>query len=400
MAFNLNRLSYKKPMSEAVTSLADSFRTTDNSEHSYFVEACKFAEEMDNMMVEMNRSFYGSICESQGSTVLIHEGFSDWVDTFKKLLKKVIDFLHALLNKFWVGLNMLIKREAFIKDHKKDFIKFNDNHKFHMNIFTFTFDNNIPEETAIYSSLDLNSLDAIKDKNLYKDFKDSFNTGDGNANYETKSGGISAKTDNIGAIEKSSEELYKNLKDELDNDTYYDLVRGRFLGKPETRVDSVDYSKDLFEVFRDGQSGKEDHEFEYSDIQDALARFENYERIKKDLTKKKNAAEKEYKAVEKELDGLVKKGKDKKITIKGINGDKEFVVGSDVAINKYDLYIKTLSTMVHEVSNLHTIAFSARLDAYKDCFKQDKTILYKALYRILGNIKTGERKYSTPKESD
>ena len=184
--------------------------------------------------------------------------------------------------------------KAFIKDHKKDFIKFNDNHKFHMNIFTFTFDNNIPEETAIYSSLDLTSLDAIQDKNFYKDFKDSFNTSGGDANYETVSGGISAKSDKVGDIETKSEELYKKLKEELDNDTYYDLVRGRFLGQPGTRVDSVDYSKDLFEVFRDGQSGKEDHEFEYSDIQDALARFENYERIKKDLTKKKNAAEKEY----------------------------------------------------------------------------------------------------------
>ena len=53
--------------------------------------------------------------------------------------------------------------------------------------------------------------------------------------------------------------------------------------------------------------------------------------------------------------------------------------------------MKARANEVNEVASIHTIAFSARLDAYKDQFNQDKTILYKALYRILGNIKTGVR---------
>ena len=32
---------------------------------------------------------------------------------------------------------------------------------------------------------------------------------------------------------------------------------------------------------------------------------------------------------------------------------------------------------------IHTQAFSAKLEAAKDCFKQDKAILYKALQKIV-----------------
>ena len=65
-------------------------------------------------------------------------------------------------------------------------------------------------------------------------------------------------------------------------------------------------------------------------------------------------------------------------------------MGSEAA-RKYESMIKMQANAIQEISNLHTTAFAARLDAYKDQFNQDKTILYKALYRILGNIKTGER---------
>lgn len=396
MKFNLNRLSIKTtPLAESVTSLHSSYLTNDQMQHSFFAEACEFCSVVDNEMLELNREFYGSICESEGNRVLVHESFSDWVSSFKKLMKKIIDFLHALLNKFLVGINMLIKREGFIKNHKDTLKKFNENHKFHMNVFTFTFDNDVPVETAIY---DAGSIEKIYG------FSDNI-TPDGSANSKIDGGLAGVYTTNYNGKNKMSlaadaetklNKSYEAFIDSLDSGEFYDTIRGKFLGYTNgERVDSTDYSKDLFEKFRDGQSGKEDKEFDYTEVQSAYLRFDSYERIKKDLIKKKNNAEKAYKEIEKKIDKMVTKGKDGNITIDALNSGNEFYAGNSSAISKFEYYVKAISNMVHEVSNLHSIAFSARLDAYKDQFAQDKTILYKALYRIMGNIKTGERKYST-----
>lgn len=410
--FNMNRLSYKNPIMESGMDLSTSFSSIDSMNHSYFAEGCMFCSTMDNYMMVMERTLYSTICESSGSRVIVNEGFSDWFDSFKTLLKKVVDFLHALLNKFIVALNMFLKREAFIKNHKKDFSKFNDNHKFHMNVFTFTFDNEVPLANAIYTTSDIGKV-----------FKNKYNGRDYNpfsGNYEVlkDDGYFTQSDDKDGAktyrLDTSKDKgdtsyftrVYNEFKRQIDDGEYYDKVRGEMLGYQEgTRIDASDYSKELFEKFRDGQSGKDEHEFEYSDIQDALLRFEAHDHVKKHMEKLKKDAEKEYKEVIKVLDHLVKKGKDGNIKISGgeIPGapsDVEIDLGSDTAASKVNMLVKAMSNMVHEVSNIHTIGFTARLDAYKDCFKQDKSILYSALYRILGNIRTGERKYSTPKESD
>ena len=413
--FNMNRLSYKNPIVESGMDLSTSFNSIDSMNHSYFAEGCMFCSTMDNYMMVMERTLYSTICESSGSRVIVNEGFSDWFDSFKTLLKKVVDFLHALLNKFIVALNMFIKREAFIKNHKKDINKFNDNHKFHMNVFTFTFDNDVPLANAIYTTSDIGAVFSNKygaDNNL--DF-DPF-AADHYRMEKISRGGKETKANgnyfdaNHKLLAKGNashfEAIYNEFKRQIDDGEYYDKIRGEMLGYQKgTRIDASDYSKELFEKFRDGQSGKDEKEFEYGDVQDALLRFDAYNHVKKHMEKLKKDAEKEYKEVVKVLDHLVKKGKDGNITISGdrIPGapsDVEINLGTDTAASKVYMLVKAMSNMVHEVSNIHTIGFTARLDAYKDCFKQDKSILYSALYRILGNIRTGERKYSTPKESD
>ena len=130
--FDLNRLapSTSNVVTEGAISLNESFANSDRHDHSYVNEALEFLTNLDNEMLEANIVFYGALCESEGNDMLITESFSDWMDTFKKIIKKVVDFLKALLNKFLVGINMLIKREKYLKDHKKDFNKFNENHKF------------------------------------------------------------------------------------------------------------------------------------------------------------------------------------------------------------------------------------------------------------------------------
>ena len=46
-------------------------------------------------------------------------------------------------------------------------------------------------------------------------------------------------------------------------------------------------------------------------------------------------------------------------------------------------WLKIQSSKVNQMCQIHTQAFSAKLEAAKDCFKQDKQILNKAIQKIL-----------------
>lgn len=409
--FNLHRLNNKglNTINEEVIAIDNSKWDNDITNHSYFVEACQFCESVDRDIYNINTRFYRSLCESSGSEVIVHESFGDWWDSFKKIIKKIVDFLHALINKFLVGINMLISRENFIKDHEKDLSKFNDNHKFHMNIFNFTIDKNIPPASAIYDAAELSKVDFLgsgkvshqKDSSNFGEFlKDNYNTAETNASGVATGAKTFNPSTNAGDLETKLNTAYDKFKDETSDGEFYDKIRGLLLDAPGTRVDSTDFSRELFEVFRDGQSGKEEHEFDSGDITDAMSRFKRYKEIKKVVEKQRKDAEKEYKRVEKDIEKLVDKAKDGRITIHGtfaagydVDG-KEIATGSTAIANKMETFVKAIANVVHEVGNLHSIAFGAKLDAYKDCFNQDKQILYSALYRILGNISTGKRKYS------
>ena len=409
--FNLARLNNKglNTINESLITLDRNKWDYDILNHSFFVEACQFCEKTDLEMYNLNTSLYRNICESAGNDIVVQEAFEGFWDGFKTIIKKIVDFLHALINKFWTGINMILSRESFIRDHEKDLRKFNENHKFTMSIFNFTMDNNIPVSTAIYDSTNLLKVDFLGQKSDYstndstlKDFVSTHYTATAasgatpaSISFKDKAGTGTPYT--ASEIERDLNTQYSKFKDTLNEGDFYDKIRGMFLDKKGTRVDSVDYSKELFEAFRDGQSKKEDHEFESMDIDDAYDRFKRYKDLKKTVTKQRSEAEKEYKRVEKEIEKMITKAKDGKVTLHGFSDDfdeVEFNTGNASVANKLDVYLKAISSMVHEVGNLHSIAFGARLDAYKDCFKQDKQILYSALYRILGNISTGIRRYS------
>lgn len=407
--FNLHRLNNKglNTVNEELITIDNTMWDNDIQNHSFFIEACRFCESIDREVYKTNTKFYRSLCESAGNEIVIHESFGDWWDSFKKIIKKVVDFLHALINKFLVGINMLIGREKFIKDHEKDLTYFNDNHKFHMNIFNFTLDKNIPPATAIYDSTKLGEVDYLgtgkvdhqtySGDNFGQFLSNNYEQDKSTKEYNLKknSGGTLVK--DASKIEDELSKSYDKFRDETSDGEFYDKVRGLLLDQAGTRIDSVDFSRELFEAFRDGQSGKEEHEFDSGDINDALSRFKRYKDIKKTIDKQRKDAEKEYKRVEKEIEKMVDKAKDGKITIRADVAsmkDVEINTGSSAIANKMETFVKAIANVVHEVGNLHSIAFGAKLDAYKDCFKQDKQILYSALYRILGNISTGKRKYS------
>ena len=52
-------------------------------------------------------------------------------------------------------------------------------------------------------------------------------------------------------------------------------------------------------------------------------------------------------------------------------------------LNELDSYFKKLSDVITTISTIHTIAFTAKMDALKEEFLQSKAILYKALSKVV-----------------
>ena len=108
--------------------------------------------------------------------------------------------------------------------------------------------------------------------------------------------------------------------------------------------------------------------------------------MKKNIKKQSKDIESKYQEISKSFDKVTgdfnKAAGTYSVTIDGVNG----TVDKD-AITELDLWCKAKASQIQKISTIHHMAFSAKLDALKDCFKQDKTILYKALYRIKGNSK-------------
>ena len=75
------------------------------------------------------------------------------------------------------------------------------------------------------------------------------------------------------------------------------------------------------------------------------------------------------------MQGNIKKSKD------STDNQQGFSMSADL-MYKLDLYTKAKVDQITEFSNIHTLAFSAKLDALKESYKQDRALLYTALLKI------------------
>ena len=73
----------------------------------------------------------------------------------------------------------------------------------------------------------------------------------------------------------------------------------------------------------------------------------------------------------------------KQINYIGGNELNDLQVFNTSTYDKLKNYYKKWSTIVNQMCTIHTQAFTAKLEAAKDCFKQDKKILYKALQQVV-----------------
>lgn len=380
------------------------------------IRETSFVQEGYNAILEMNafycnaeKEFYHKILESCGDDHIINEGFNEFFDNIKKIIKKFIEWIKKIFKEFAAKLAGLVQSEKYIKKHKDLFNKFSSEDEFEFQGYKFT---HVDTSTIPLANADdvfaAGETEANKTNNYsYLNFSKYFKNDEAGTYYNTVPDITNISFDNVNDNEATrrkvaTEKINKAISDDIDaitdnNEDFYEYFRGRVLGKTE-KLDSKEFSDECFKIFRDDSDSTSSITIDYNFVHEAYRRFDKYKDTTKAIEKLKNDIVKDYEDLEKRLDKMIKYNKDShKLDITSDVGRGSYTTDNLKRIdfsNVHQLYdsstadrmsslLKVYSARVNQMCQIHTQAFTAKLDACKDCFKQDKQILNKAIQHIL-----------------
>lgn len=324
----------------------------------YFATAVNFIKEANQNIVDAKKDLYKSISEATDQYVVL-ESFSDFFSKINDIINKFIQFIKSLVARFITHIQKLIKSDKYINSHKKEFDKFKDTDKFTMNGYTYTFDPNVPAAAA---SVNFN-------KDLFEDLYNS------SKDFDFSVEGINAAIAN------------------MNNNEVYDEFRGNVLQK-DYDISIGEWDTELFKVFRNDDLDTSEIEVDSTLVHKTLNRFATFNSYKKQVEADQKRIQNDYENVKKQVKEIVRGNgnlnmsafiermpQDMKADIKRNNYTNQGIITGDL-MYKLDLYTKIKVDQITEFSNIHTLAFSAKLDALKESYKQDRALLYTALLKV------------------
>lgn len=379
--------------------------------HSFIQEGYDAILEMNAYYCNAEKDFYTKVMGSYGDNHIINESFSDFFNKIKDIIKKFIEWIKKVFKEFVAKLAALVGSEKYIKKNAKLLNKFNSEDEFEFQGYKYTNIDNVSMPVA--AALDaFNGEDAGQDffKNMINKANDE--TGLNYCNHSSSAGGyIKGSELAVGFDETErkrrvevTDKINQALSNSIDSlndslDDYYELFRGRVLGETK-KYDSKEFTDRLFEVFRDDSDSASSITIDSNFVMDAHRRFDKYKDTIKNIEKTQKDIIKDYEDLEKHLDKLIKYNKaDIKIDFDNSSSNSKTTAAiSRLGINSYSngvriydsstadkmqSWLKIQSSKVSQMCQIHTQAFSAKLEAAKDCFKQDKQILNKAIQQVL-----------------
>lgn len=381
----MNTFDLKNVLSEnSNVSTLESFTFSDFSCYNMSLD---FLAESKKEFNEYTKELYASILESEGNEEIITESFDKYFRAITKFIDKFIKFVKNLVSNFFTSLSKLAGNDEYINEKAMEILNdFTKDDEFSIYGYTYTFKSTIPA---------IHALEAFN-----KDFINiDFSNMKGCTNSREKADKIIAKLD----------AQYNEFSYALQSD-WYDIFRGKTILHKEP----ITADKFPVELFRAYRSGKEEAATTKIHVDKKYAikaynEFKDYDSSKKDCINTQNEITKEYDAIKKKIDNMVKRHYDKDLTKLSV----DFFGPGDITMtnidmtkeimNKIDIFIKAKSNQVQQMSSIHLLAFSAKLDALKEQFMQNKKVLYISLRRAKSNIKVpyeAEDQFKTKYECD
>lgn len=365
------------------------YMDTELKNQSFVQEGYDFILEIGRDYMNAEKTFYTEVLGSYGDNEIITESFDGFFNKIKEIINKFIEWIKKVFKQFVTKINALFNNEKYIKKNQKLLNKFESQDEFEFNGYEFT---NI-DKTNIPAA---NAQEAFIDETNGKGYFNNWYTkGDYNDTTDSNRALRNSETETLNTtLDTSLTTLNDNLED------FYDAFRGKVIGKDE-KIDSNDYPNELFSFFRNDENTTSNITIDATYVLEAYRRFDKYKDLVKSIEKTQKDMIKDYEALEKYLDKMIKLTKsDSKNTLSFTSvGSNKYVSGQITALgvtdfsaktvydtstyDKMNNYLKTQSSKVSQMCTIHTQAFSAKLEAAKDQFKQDKKILYKALQQVI-----------------
>lgn len=404
--FSLNNILLENDNSASSSVIdIDNIGYVDNDvqRHSFVQEGYDAILEMNAFYCNAEKEFYTKVMGSYGDSNIINESFSDFFNKIKDIIKKFIEWIKKVFKEFVAKLAALVGSEKYIKKNAKLLNKFNSEDEFEFQGYKYTNIDNVSMPVA--AALDMFN-GTTGQENFFKDIIDNhLKSGSADDYYGTKAEKWNAvdgfddaeRNRRADVTDKLNQALGKSidtLNDSLDD--YYEAFRGRVLGETK-KYDSKEFTDRLFEVFRDDSDSTSSITIDSNFVMDAHRRFDKYKDTIKNIEKTQKDIIKDYEDLEKQLDKLIKYNKTNmkvdfndnfsrsytSTQIGKLNNLGDNVIYSSSTVDKMQSWLKIQSSKVNQMCQIHTQAFSAKLEAAKDCFKQDKQILNKAIQQIL-----------------
>ena len=326
---------------------------------SFFAMCVDFVNESHKELTDAKLTLYKSLSEASTETVVL-ESFSSFFSAVKDIIDKFLKFLKQIIERFWITINKLVKSDKFLKKRKDDFRKFNEDCEFDITGYEYTFNPDVPLANAV--------LDITKD--FY-------------SNLRPENSNMSA-------------DYIKSLNDQFKyNETWYDGFRARLLKKDGEYITANDFGEELFKVFRNDTMDTDSITITSDIVIDAYRRYDNYDDLRKQTERERKDIERSYNRLQDDIKRLSNKSNLTPAAIHNMldNSNAAYnkidgvdpTSGNPVSANfaiVFDIYAKNQVDKIQRCSDIHLLAYGAKLDALKEALKQDRATLYKALDMI------------------
>lgn len=326
---------------------------------SYFLSAIHFLKPQTKSYTESKIALYKAISESaEGDTTAILESFSDYYVQADAIIKKSLEFLKGKIDAFIEFMEHYIEENESIKDHKKDLT---DNIKYYQDDnlegYNYTIDDNIPDVSAV----------------------DAFNASLFDSLFRSQITDLSA-------------ESISQAVTAIDIEQDLRVFRAKLLGQDGVMTDA-EFARMLYLIFRDNTSNMIELDIDAKKVRDIASRWFGFSEYK-------TALNRQYKSIDSSYDRILKKiskiCKDNNgltvqaftdlmpgdIKVNSINGkdvDTSGMMMSADMMVQLDIYCKAKLDIIEKYTNLVIIALSAKMDAIKSMYEQDRKVLFSAI---------------------
>lgn len=373
---------------QETTNLVD-VGVVDSENYNFHLEGYEFVLQQAKDMNKCLEQFYSSINSRSNiltESVLLTESFDTFTGKIREIVSKFLKFIKRIFDKFIAQMSALFRSEKYIEKNKNELHKFTSDMDFKIQGYKFTrLMDAIPLSNAYNSFFDTNSL-------KLKDFISS--------------------NKNINSITTK----YDSFMDGLEEN--YEAFRAEVLDMKGEYLTASQFDDELFTIFRDDSKTTSEIEITETEVSESLTQFIGYKNHLKAIEKTRDEIIRDYTRLEKDLNRLISV-KDGKLSYNRADDISDYSGGQldkfeddqdyDDALSTYNIdtgnndtekansaktrkmindklsqFIKAKATQVNKYSSIHSLAFTAKIQAVKDNFIQNKIILTKALVRIKG----------------